>query len=304
MYGNSLGNSGITHLTNYEQALRHYETVEPIKGNGVNAGIKPLGARRKPQFQIIKHNNESIACRLYKTDVVTFHPDNTITFNTGNYNTSTTANFIAQVLSKPCGKFDNRLVLTVQGGAYTVNGMLTLRSEGGGWYRVERCEQDIVHTIDRKAMNAVRKDVRGFINYVSGMLKMQEGVIEKDTLEEGLAPLHLYASNPNPLHNFPRITLNYWRLDYPQVRSLIDRFMGLVRSGDAGNWYLSFLWLIHSSPQTWSATRIRYTHEDVMGSLNDILLAANTHVLKRELVEAGCVKVDRYKKFKRFMEEA
>jgi hypothetical protein len=47
---------------------------------------------------------------------------------------------------------------------------------------------------------------------------------------------------------------------------------------------------------------VRFTDAKVMRGLDEILIALNPHVLVRELVPAGQVKVDRYKKFKTFME--
>ena len=44
-------------------------------------------------------------------------------------------------------------------------------------------------------------------------------------------------------------------------------------------------------------------YNEVMDTLNDILIAANPHVLKAVKVDAGMVKVDRYKKFRPFKEE-
>ena len=300
MFGNSMNNSGITQLTNYEQARKHYEAVVPIRGYGSNAGTKPLGMRNKPQFQIVMDTSDAVSCRLYKTDVITFRPDGFIRFRTDRYNTSTTANFIAQVLGTPCSKFDNRLILAVNGGAYTVNEMLVLRSEGGA-YKVWRCEPDVVHTIDRKAMNAVRKEMGEFINYVSGVMKMQEGKIDKDEYNEGMKPL--VGIHPISSKHAPSLAVESWSHSHTQTSVLIDKFMGLVRSGDAGNWYLSFLWLVHSSRHSWSSQVTRYVYNEVMDTLNDILIAANPHVLKAVKVDAGMVKVDRYKKFRPFKEE-
>lgn len=301
MFGNSMNNSGITQLTSYEQARKHYEAVVPIRGHGSNAGTKPLGMRNKPQFQIVMDTSDAVSCRLYKTDVVTFRPDGFIRFRIDRYTTSTTANFIAQVLGTPCSKFDNRLILSVDGGVYTVNEMLVLRSEGGA-YKVWRCEPDVVHTIDRKAMNAVRKEMGEFINYVSGVMKMQEGKLSPDEYDEGLKPL-AGALETTPRTQVPRIAINSWVHSHTQTSALIDKFLSLVRSGDAGNWYLSFLWLVHSSSHTWSSQVVRYVYNEVMDTLNDILIAANPHVLKAVKVDAGVVKVDRYKKFRPFKEE-
>lgn len=302
MYGKDMINSGIKQLTNYAQALAHYEKVVPIRGSGCNAGKRPLGNRDKAHYHIFKHNNDAISCRLYKTDVITFHPNNNITFNIGNYITSTRANFIAQVLGTPCNIFNNRLVLTVKAnGYYTVNQHLILVATGDT-YHVEDSEQDTVHTIDRRAMNAVRKDFKKFIKYVSGMMKMQEGKIFIDELHEPLmqemAKLGVIVEQR---HQIPRLNIKHHD-DVMRLHRALGRFIELVKSEDTENWYLSFLWLIHSSDQLWYSSTVRYYPSNVLKILNDVLIALNPHVLKPKLLKRGTVKVDKYKKFILFKE--
>lgn len=303
MYGNTLRNSGIPWLRSYHEALQHYENVQPVRGGGRNAGKRPLGARNKPHFQIVRGlgglAETVVCCRLYRTDVITFFPDGRIRFNTDKYNTTTTANFISQVLGRPCGQYDNRLVLHVDGGEYTVNEGLVLRNEDGV-LKVLSSVPDIVHTVDRKAMNAVRREHKEFITYVDGMLKLHEHTFVRSeiraTLREGLG----YP----PEGVISKININSWGPSHMTTASLLDREMELIQSGTPENWYLAFLWLVHSADSSWYDGRLTCTRESVMRMFTDFLIAKNPKVLVPKLIRQGKVQADRYKRFKLYKEEA
>lgn len=301
MYGSTLRNSGIPWIRSYTDAVNHYNDVTPIRGTGSNAGTRPLGSRNKPHFQIVKTSDTSIACRLYKTDVITFHEDGRIKFRTDRYNTSTTANFISQVLGRPCGKYDNRLVLHVDGGEYTVNDHLELQ-EAGGTYKVGFCLQDIVHTIDRKEMNKVRNKYQDYIAYVSGMVKINEGrMVMADLRSHGSEIVAAIGIPPDLIGLPPKIDVSVYT-NASATAQYIDKFFYLVDSKDAGNWHLSFLWLVHSARMHWGAGVLQFTEKFLYDTFNDMLIAKNPHVLVPKLVEKGKVKADKYKRFKYFKE--
>ena len=301
MYGN-LRNSGIPWIRSYHEAVRHYEDVKPIKGNGVNAGVRPLGSRKKPYMQIIAMEGGAMACRLYKTDVITFWPDNRITFDTGGHNTNTTANFIAQLLGRPCSKFDNRLVLHVAKGEYTVDSNLELKNEG--WLEVVKCTPDVVHTIDRKAMNEARKKYTEFGKYLAGAVKLNDGELKRgDTVaalkndlpaKVGVIPDNIYAP--------PKVLITTWT-DHTSTSLMIDKFFALIEGGEAENWHLAFLWLAYSASQRYGSINIPMTEAGLKKVFDDALIAKNPHVLTRTLVPAGEIKIDRYKRFKPYKEE-
>lgn len=303
MYGSTLQNSGIPWIRSYQEALAHYEDVTPIRGTGSNAGTRPLGARNKPHFQIVKHANLAISCRLYKTDVITFFYDNEILFNTDRYNTGTTANFISQVLGRPCGKYDNRLVLHVDGGEYTVNQSLRLKNVDGR-YEVTKCQQDIVHTINRKAMNEIRKPYQEYIAYLSGMAKMCEGKMAVAELKTRIVNIHSAIGNiPDIIGMPPKIELSAWGND-SNTSDYMDRFLSLVHNNQEENWYLSFLWLVHSARQHWGGGYLQFDVKFLLDAFDDILIAKNTRVLVPKLVPAGKVQADRYKRFRTFLRGA
>jgi len=86
-------------LRTHEDALEHYESIKPIRGKDWLRPIiaSPNGRRRK-HMQIIKHRNNTIACRLYDTDVLTYYPDGEIHFTNGGYATTSTHQFATAIL--------------------------------------------------------------------------------------------------------------------------------------------------------------------------------------------------------------
>lgn len=85
-------------LRNYSEALKRYEKTDPWR-NASDPTIRPLESRRKHHVTIRKLNDGSIACRLYRTDVVTYHPDDSITIQP--YNSNSTNSFANALLPAP-----------------------------------------------------------------------------------------------------------------------------------------------------------------------------------------------------------
>jgi len=98
MYG-SIARHEIPMLHTYQAALEHYESIKPIRGKDwLRPIINTPNGRRRQHMQIIKHRDETIACRLYDTNVLTYLPDGEIHFTNGGYATSTTHQFAAAIL--------------------------------------------------------------------------------------------------------------------------------------------------------------------------------------------------------------
>ena len=105
------GLTDMPRLSSYEQALEHLNSTNPIKGTGVNAGIRPLcntsNGRRKAQYSIRKKKHpaaaskQAVECVLYDTPVVTFIEDGTIHIDMS-YPSNTTHAFVSELL----GYFD------------------------------------------------------------------------------------------------------------------------------------------------------------------------------------------------------
>jgi len=162
-------------LRNYLAASLKEQSISPIRGKT----LKPLGKRRDHHMQIVRHNEgtdaESIACRLYNTDCVTFHKDGRIHLNHGGWVTNSTAQFIARIT--PHGyvyRKDGHMLLTYGGGTYII--------PQGGLYvtagtQVEGAEPCSVHTTNRIGAKRVRNMYKPFREYVLNMVKMLDGAL-------------------------------------------------------------------------------------------------------------------------------
>ena len=289
MYGHNR-NSGIRRITRYEEALHKLTKTKPIAGNGRNSGIIPLGHRNRTHFQIRMRQDESIACRLYRTDVVVFDKDGTITIDPNGYSTISTAAFISEVLGVYASQHDNRLVVQINKGAYQADG-LKLRCVDA-WdhkYEVLESTQNVVHGLDRKQMNALRKDTQEYRKFLSGLMKIKDNTLT----EEELAEVNIKENGA--------LGLDVWRHDVSVIVNRNKEFVELVKSGDAENWHSASMWLCASA--RYSMWDKKFDPRKVIALLDDILIALNPTVLVPKVLEAGVVRRDSYARFKPFMEK-
>lgn len=287
MYGHNR-NSGIRRIMRYEEALHRLQNTKPIAGKGVNAGIIPLGHRNRTHFQIRMRQDESIACRLYRTDVVVFDKDGTITIDPAGYSTVSTANFIGEVLGVNATQYDNRLIVKVNDGRYQAEG-LKLRSYAMG-YEVLECKRDVVHNIDRKMMNGLRRDTQDFRKFLSGLMKIKDHTLT----EEELAEVNIRDNGALSL-------ISVWRHDVRVVVERHTKFNELVKSGDAENWHSAAMWLCASA--RYSMWDKKFDPRQVMALLDDISIALNPTVLVAKQLDAGVIKRDAYTRLKPFKGE-
>jgi hypothetical protein len=231
--------------------------------------------------------DESIACRLWRTDVVVFDKDGTITIDPNGYSTISTANFISEVLRVSASQSDNRLVVRVNDGYYQADG-LKLRPYAMG-YEVIKCRQDVVHGINRKMMNALRRDTQEFSKFLSGLMKIKDYTLT----DEELAEVNIKDKGA--------LRLDVWKHNAEDVKKRLAECMELIKSGDAENWHSAAMWLCVSARySTWNKD---FSSVSVMKLLDDILIVLNPTVLVPRQIEVGAIKVDSYKRFKPFMEE-
>jgi hypothetical protein len=235
--------------------------------------------------------DESIACRLYRTDVVVFDKDGTITIDPDGYSTVSTAAFISEVLGVNATQYDNRLIVYVGDGRYQVD-KLKLRNKVGGWtaqYEVLECKQDVVHNLDRKVMNALRRDTQEYRKFLSGFMKIKDYTFTDEELQE------------LDLKEIGKLTFDLWQHNADNVMGRFNKFAEMVRSGDAENWHSSSMWLCASA--RYSMWDKKFDPRSVMKLLDDILVAVTPTALVPKQLEAGVIKRDAYARFKPFKEK-
>jgi len=87
----------------FEDIEFHYEHTKPVneRKHGTTNDIRPLSGRRNTHYRVVKIDADTYACRLYETDVVTYHRDGRVLFKTGGWDSQTTRGFMQQC--KPYG---------------------------------------------------------------------------------------------------------------------------------------------------------------------------------------------------------
>lgn len=192
-------------LSCYEDAVNWEKQVQPIQGNGRNAGIKPMGNRRRTHFSIHTTPNSwglddtpTVYVQLYNTNILQFEPDR-IGININGWGTQTTIEALNAVLPRCLSvrMFDHRLWL---GGtplddqtttwlrikwqhSTNQNGGITQHSPT---YTIENPLDNIVHKIDRKAAKQARAIYKPLKDYLTMTNKLRGG---EYTLEEFLEVL-------------------------------------------------------------------------------------------------------------------
>ena len=281
-------NSGIRRLNNYEQAKEWYEAVEPIRGKGTNAGVKPLGHRNRTQFQILKGADDEIKCRLYQTDVVTFYPSGTILIKDARYTTQTTANFIGDVLGIYAAVQDHDIVIGLHGNRYRLRDGITLARDERGLFKVLSVTKAYVHKVNRKAMSDLRKSVKDFMNYLNGSIKVRDnGRFNKEEKEALLEYLGMDD------YGFGIAAVPSWRNETEELRKRLVQFFDMVKSGDMGNWYMASCWMSFSQ-HTW-VEETSLSIKNAKTIMDNFILATYPEALTKIEVPEGMVKRDRYR---------
>ena len=174
-------NSGIHSLRDYGDALHKYENTTDIRGRTTEP-MRPLGHRKSiDMYSIRKLENGDIECVYYRTPVVTFHTDNTITRQAGGWASQTTVNFIDDVLGLTAVVFGRSICISTnpRGEYFRMDNhepFKMAKDENGHWQPVT-IKQEFIHHIRRKESNNVMKECEEFIAYMDSMIKQVSGNI-------------------------------------------------------------------------------------------------------------------------------
>jgi hypothetical protein len=281
-------NSGIQRLRDYKQAMEWYEATPPIKGTGRNGGLKPLGHRNRTHFQILKGTEGEIKCRLYDTDVVTFYPDDTIKIINDKYTTQTTANFIEDVLGIFSAVQDHDIVIGLHGMRYRLGDGVVMKRDEQGILRVLKVDKAYVHIINRKVMAKLRNNVKDFMQYLNGSIKVRDnGRFNEEEKEALLEYLDMTD------YGFGLASIPTWRTETDELRKRLGMFFDMVKSGDMENWYRASCWLAFSQ-YTW-VKAISLTPKQAKITMDNFILAVYPEALTKIEVPEGTVKRDRYR---------
>jgi len=234
-------------LRSYVEALKHHNTSTPIRGRAPE--LRPLaqftaGRRDADRFSIRLRSNPlqpdsppSVECVLYKTPVITFHPDNTVTITTGTQYepSSSTAAFIYNILPFcSASRTGGRIVLTART-AHTEDAQVLKHSLAKGeemtfylnlgdrYYNLTPVNPEPQTTIvmDRAAANNVRARYGEFYRYLKSAISLRT---EQTTSNAGIAQTikttigELKGALPHKQES-----PSYWRFNVPTMGHMTNK---------------------------------------------------------------------------------
>ena len=241
----------------YAQAKQIHDQIKPIRGGD----IKPLGKRRDhAQYSVKAKEVEgqelpSIEFICYRTPVVTFHPDNTITIKTDGWATVSTHQFIDQVLGIRANGYRGMTALTINGNKYLIDGKsqsLKMKWEGfdGNWSILSGIKTQFSHRLKRKEANNVRARYKAFADYFKGFSKVRAETItpqygepyqairfSTEELQAAFGGRKLFEGQV--VWNGVQVLLQKKSKQYEPAA---EEMMSLITSGDHEKWNKAALW--------------------------------------------------------------
>lgn len=165
-----------TNVRTHERAKIIHDRATPIRGTD----RRPLGARRDHIKYSVRMQGQDVQFVLFKTPVITYHPDNTITVRTDGWSSMATHEMIRWLLHIDAQGWRGNTRLMVNGSVYMIKGSESVKllptAEGGLCF--ESLQERLGYRMNRKAANNVRRRYAPFLDYLKGMLKLREQEVE------------------------------------------------------------------------------------------------------------------------------
>lgn len=282
-------------LYNWMDATITERDIKPIRGK---PDCKPLGKRRNTHVAIRKVDNEAVACRLYQTDVVTFHKDGRIVIRLDGWSSQTTIAFIEELLGVRTCIRHNHAWIGATRQASTQEGWYALRAHednifrrnGQGDLEFENPMQIKTHRANRVRANNVRKTYKPFIDYIKRTMRLRDDGFSAQEYGDVFGWVH------SELPNYP---VQLWvspsgNLNVEMVRDLLS----LARSEQVQDQYKASLWLARSASKGMRNNRWTPSEADMLRMLGDyILLVHRDECFTETYAGGGEVVRDPYAKF-------
>lgn len=189
-------------LDKYKWFKDRYANTKPIRGRATE--IKPIGQRRRDWEQVVKRwvveencldmeGVEAYGAHLYQTDCIMYMPNGDIHVKTGGWATPSTAEFISRYLpnSMRCYKKYNKIWVNQGDQAYpidTTKATVFRFINNTDGYAIDNPQPMHQKVIDRTKMNEARKKLQGFRDYAKIMLKIADGWVSHELVEQHAQP--------------------------------------------------------------------------------------------------------------------
>lgn len=261
-------------LYNWMDATAHEQSVKPIRGRSPEC--KPIGKRTKTQATIRKLDNESIACRLYHTDVVTYHKDGTIEINLDGYATQSTIAFIEEILGVRACIRHNYAWINANlpgedlGGWYALSAGWenNFKRNGQGDLEFQNSIRVLRHKINRVGANNVRKQFKAFKTYIVQTMRLRDDGFSAQEFGD------IFGWVKPDLPDYPTQFMHR-RKFLNMSHESFKQFIALAQSTKVQDQYKASLWLVRSAGYTNGNGKWRTTEKDMLTVLDDLILYAH-----------------------------
>lgn len=249
--------TSIPTMGSYEFALKKYNSTTPIRG----CGTIPLGERRSHDRYRMEKRGESIWCYYHRTPILKIHPGNIYEIDVEGWHTQTTAQVLDRLLPSGSGVcvMDGRITVSCHNRGYFPipdGGMKFTTGESGlGLLTPIDPEPQVVHKINRRNANAIRRQYAAFMTYAEGILKLRQdenGTVymeREEFVNAGLVAnqvhadtLHRWIESDEPMEHycallaFVRQVDPYWHTSVvvheSTVRNRINQFILKRHAGE------------------------------------------------------------------------
>lgn len=189
-------------LDKYNHFKDKYANTKPIQGRTVEC--RPIAQRRRDWEQVVKRyivedgalaceGQEAYGAHLYQTDCVMYMPNGDMYVKTGGWGTPTTAEYINRYISRgmQCYKKYNKVWITYNGNAYPIDSTkptIFRFNKANDTYAVENPQPMHQKVIDRTKIKDAREKLSDFRSYAKMMLKLADGWISNDLVEQCAEP--------------------------------------------------------------------------------------------------------------------
>jgi hypothetical protein len=184
-------------LSTFDEVKKHHDSVVPIRGRSKET--RPLGRRRNYCHMTIVRNTRSVisddepvgkfmdtySYQLYGTRCVEWFPDGKVYIKNDGWNSPTTMQFMTYSLAK-LGRIDSVrgkwYFVNKQGKNFLMENGITLVKEGDE-YVAESAVIENRYKANRKALNALRKKYKMFVDYGKNALSIEPHLTRLEVAE-------------------------------------------------------------------------------------------------------------------------
>jgi hypothetical protein len=185
-------------ITTYDEAVATEAKIKPIRGRSV--GAKPLGKRSNDNV-LIRRDGDRVVVSMYSTDILTYEKDDAgrteITIFSGGWASQSTAKVIGHILMKHVCIRGGFMWLRVSDEWYALHAetsyKLKVTTTHGHDFTPVGYLPPMVTKVDKKKLDAVRKQYKAFKLYMRRMCKVLAGaggyitdIPERDTWDRSV----------------------------------------------------------------------------------------------------------------------